>query len=207
MLERSFYLKDATLVAPALLGKVLVHKCDSGITKGMIVETEAYRGAEDKGSHSYLNKRTPRTEIQFGLGGYAYVYMIYGKSYCFNVVTGRENSPEVVFIRALQPLIGIELMQQQRGVQRSQDLCNGPGKLCTAMGISKANYGEDLCGNQLYIEDYLTLSPTQIGVSARINIDYAEECKDYNWRYFIKDNPFVSKVAKRYNSNLTLDKV
>lgn len=113
-LSREFYLRDVNLVAPELLGKLLVHRSKEGVTAGMIVEVEAYSGSCDKGSHAYQNKRTPRTEIQFGPGGFAYVYAIYGMHWCFNVVTGTENQPDVVFIRALEPVDGIELMQRRR---------------------------------------------------------------------------------------------
>lgn len=204
-LERDFYLRKADLVAPNLLGKVLVHKSADGVTSGIIVEVEAYIGPEDKGSHAYLNKRTVRTEIQFGNGGYAYIYTIYGLHYCFNVVTNKENKPEVVLIRAVEPVNGLELMKKRRKIQNTLELCNGPGKLCAALGISNANYGDDLCGDTLFIEDYLDIPLSNIVISPRVNIDYAEEYKDVYWRYYIKDNKYVSKVNKKYSSNITLE--
>lgn len=205
MLQREFYLRGANLVAPDLLGKILVHSSEEGTTSGIIVEVEAYVGPDDKGAHSYMNKRTPRTEIQFGPGGFAYIYSIYGMYCCFNVVTNQENNPEVVLVRALEPYKGIELMQERRNTSSIIELCNGPGKLCTAMGISKSNYGEDLCGNNLYIDNGLQITKSEIIISPRVNIDYAEECKDYYWRYYIKSNRFVSKVAKRYRSTIALE--
>jgi len=198
MLSRAFYLRDATAVAPELLGKLLVHKSPEGLCSGMIVEVEAYRGSCDKGAHSYQNKRTPRTEIQFGPGGYAYVFGIYGLHYCFNVVTNRPMEPDVVLIRALEPVQGIELMQQRRGRTELRELCNGPGKLCQALDIKDAQYGCDLCGEELYLLPFRMPDAEEIMVSPRINIDYAEECKDYLWRYYIKDNPYVSKTAMKY---------
>lgn len=198
LLEREFYQRDANETAQDLLGKLLVHKTAEGITGGVIVEVESYIGPDDKGSHAYLNKRTERTEIQYGPGGFAYVYSIYGMHYCFNVVTNRTEKPEVVLIRALEPIMGIELMQKRRKTENIRNLCNGPGKLCQAMTITKEQYGYDLCSSELYIESYLNEQEIQIMRSPRINIDYAEECKDYLWRYFIKDNPYVSKVAGKY---------
>lgn len=206
-LNREFYLRDANLVAPDLLGKVLVSESRDGITAGIIVEVESYIGPEDKGSHAYLNKRTSRTEIQFGIGGYAYIYTIYGMHSCFNVVTNDVNKPEVVLIRALEPIEGLELMSTRRMISNKVELCNGPGKLCAALNISKANYGNDLCGNSLYIKEHLLISPSNIVISPRVNIDYAEEYKDKCWRYYIKDNKFVSKVSKRFHGTTTLDMI
>ena len=198
MVNRELYLQSAHIVAPALLGKLLVHHSAEGMTSGIIVEVEAYIGPTDKASHSYQNKRTKRTEIQFGIGGFAYIYSIYGIHSCFNVVVNYENKPEVVLVRALEPVGGIELMQQRRLCKSTIDLCNGPGRLCQAMGITKAQYGYDLCVDSLYIESQPSLPDSNIQISPRINIDYAAECKDYLWRYYIKDSLYVSKVAKRY---------
>ncbi len=202
MLTRDFYQTDATQVAPQLLGKRLVHQSPEGLTAGIIVEVEAYIGSRDKGAHSYPYKRTDRTQIQFGPGGYAYVYGIYGMHYCFNVVVNVAQEPEVVLIRALEPLEGIPLMEQRRHTVNRVALCNGPGKLCAAMGITKAQYGLDLCGSSLYIEPCRQIESDQILVSPRINIDYAQECRDYLWRYFIGNNPFVSPTPKRYRSQI-----
>ena len=204
VLQRDFYLKNANVVAAALLGKLLVHDMPEGISAGMIVEVEAYVGPNDKGSHAYLNYRSARTDIQFGDGGYAYIYTIYGMHSCFNVVCNEKDKPEVVLVRALEPIKGIELMQSRREKVDKIELCNGPGKLCKALDISKRQYGYDLCNSKLFIEDYREITCDQIMVSPRVNIDYAEECKDYLWRYYIKDNKYISKVAKCYSSKVTL---
>lgn len=198
VVPRDFYLRDGNEVAPLLLGKMLVHNTPEGQTSGIIVEVEAYIGPDDKGSHAYGNLRTERTEIQYGPGGFAYVYSIYGMHSCFNVVTNREEKPEVVLVRALEPVNGIELMQKRRNTIERKELCNGPGKLCRAMGITKAQYGVDLCNSDLYILPYKHIQKKDIMVSPRINIDYADECKEYYWRYFISNNQYVSTVAKRY---------
>lgn len=206
MLTRDFYLRNGNVVAPELLGKKLIHDSPEGITEGIIVEVESYIGPLDKDSHAFQNKRTPRTEVQFGMGGYAYIYTIYGLHSCFNVVTNHENCPEVVLVRALEPANGIELMKKRRKTQNLTALCNGPGKLCQAMGITKHHYGYDLCNSTLRIESGLTISPSQILVSPRINIDYAEECTDFMWRYFLGNNKFVSQVPARYKTTYALYK-
>ena len=189
-LGREFYLRDANFVARDLIGKILVHETTSGI----IVEAEAYT-ATDKASHSFNNRRTSRTEIQFREGGFAYVYMIYGMYYCFNVTANLPNIPEAILIRALEPLDGIDLMKSRRKTDKLINLCNGPGKLCRALNITQENYGEDLCGDKLYILD--AGYNFDVRTSPRINIDYAEECKDFLWRYYAADNKFVSTCKKK----------
>ena len=110
-----------------------------------------------------------------------------------NIVANREAIPEAILIRALEPLEGIELMKKRRKTDNIKLLCNGPGKLSQAMGITKENYGDDLCGESLYLEDGIVIQKNEILQSKRINIDYAEEARDYLWRFTIKDNPYVSK--------------
>lgn len=190
-LPRSFYTRNTLEVAQDLLGKVLVHKMPEGTTKGKIVEVEAYCGVKDKGSHAYGGLRTDRTKIMFGPGGFSYVYLIYGMHSCMNIVTEKKEVPECVFLRALEPLEGICLMEKRRKTDKLKNLLNGPGKLCQGMGIDRSCYGLDLLGNQLYVEDWQE-PPVEIVASKRINIDYAAEAKDFLWRFSIKGNPFVS---------------
>lgn len=190
--ERYFYQRNGIEVAQDLLGLVLVHESGEGITKGRIVEVEAYMGPLDAAAHSYKNVKSSRTQIQYLEGGYAYIYLIYGMHYCMNVVCNRVHIPESVLLRALEPLEGIELMRQRRNTDKLGNLCSGPGKLCQAMGIDKSNYGMDLCENKLYIERPNIEENFDIIASKRINIEYAGEAKDYLWRYTIKDNPFIS---------------
>lgn len=203
--DREFYMKSALMLAPELLGKKLVHKTKDGICSGMIAEVEAYCGADDKGSHAYKNRRTARTEIMFGEGGFSYVYSIYGMYSCFNVTANEKDKPECVFIRAIEPLDGIELMKKRRNTKKISELCSGPGKLCTALAIDRSCYGLDLTESELYIEDYKDIPKDLIRVSPRINIDYAEECSEYFWRFFIEGNKFVSKVAKRFRVDRGLE--
>ena len=199
-LSRKFYLNPAEEIAPALLGKILVHKTSEGITSGIIVETEAYVGPDDKGAHSCGGVPTPRTAVMFGNGGAAYVYLIYGMYCCFNVVANVKDKPEAVLIRALEPLDGTELMKLRRKTDKLENLCSGPGKLCSALGINRSHSGTDLCKDEIYILDRPALPKSKIAVSPRINIDYAEEYRDKLWRYFIKDSKFVSKVPKKYQT-------
>lgn len=198
-LEREFYNRDSVIVAQALLGKVLVHEIDGQRLSAKIVETEAYMGIEDKAAHSYGGKRTQRVEVMYGGPGYAYVFFIYGMYNCFNVVTREEGTPQAVLVRAVEPLYGLDLMAQHRfqlafqQLSRSQKkgLTNGPGKLCKALTIDKRLNGEDLCGSRLYIEEG---GPEQFTIvsTKRVGIDYAEEAKDFYWRFYIKDNQYVS---------------
>ncbi|MFZ5944974.1 MAG: DNA-3-methyladenine glycosylase [Bacillota bacterium] len=191
-LKRDFYTRDTLTVARELLGKYLIHKSTEGKTIGKIVEVEAYIGPNDAASHAFESLKSKRTEIQFGIGGYAYIYFIYGMYYCFNVVTNIEERPEVVLVRAIEPIEGIELMKMRRKTTKILNLCNGPGKLTIAMGISKEHYGIDLCGDTIYLEEGEKIQQKDILETVRINIDYAGEAKHYPWRYIIKNNRFVS---------------
>lgn len=192
-LSREFYNRDVLTVAEEILGKTLVHRTEEGVTKGKIVEVEAYNGLCDKAAHSYKNLYSERTKIQYGEGGYAYVYLIYGMHICMNIVTNRENLPEVLLLRALEPVEGIDLMKKRRKTDKLKNLCSGPGKLSQAMGITRENYGEDLCGDSFYLEDAPVLAAEEIQRTKRINIDYAEEAADFLWRFSVKGNPFVSR--------------
>lgn len=196
-LPREFYRQDAVSLAKALLGKVLVHHTPEGVIKGIIVETESYMGVIDAAAHSYKGKKDGRCNIQYNEGGYAYIYMIYGMYYCMNIVANEENVPEVVLLRALEPLEGIPLMEQRRNTNKRKALLSGPGKLCQAMEIGKDSYGTDLCEDILYVEEPEQRTDFEIEASKRINIDYAGEAKDYLWRFTIKDNPFVSVKVKK----------
>lgn len=191
-IKKDFYKVSALELAPKLLGLNLVHNTKEGITKGKIVEVEAYMGIKDKAAHAYSGIPTKRTKPMFGEAGHSYVYLIYGMYYCMNVVANKVGKAEAVLIRALEPIEGIELMNNRREGKVLKQLCSGPGKLCIAMGINKANNEMDLSGNQLYIEDPKEKEEFVVEKSKRINIDYAQEAKDYLWRYTIKDSKFLS---------------
>lgn len=194
-LDRDFYLRPGLTVAPELIGKQLVHRTADGVTKGIIVEAEAYIGPDDAASHAYKNLHTKRTAIQYGEGGFAYIYIIYGLHICMNIVTNIKTYPEVVLLRALQPTSGIDLMKTRRNMNSVKNLCNGPGKLSKAMGIGKNEYGINLCGDELYLETVDNFEPTVIS-TRRINIDYAGEAANYLWRFIDKDNSFISVKQK-----------
>lgn len=191
----SFYLrKDVVRIARELLGKIIVTTFDGIITAGRIVETEAYNGAVDKASHAYGNRRTNRTEIMFGEGGVAYVYLCYGIHHLFNVVTNVKDTPHAVLVRAVEPLVGIEDMLLRTG-KPSLDytLTKGPGNVSKALGISTKHTGLNLSHHQLYIaEDGFKLKSYSIGVSARIGVDYAAEDSLLPYRFFIIGNMYVS---------------
>lgn len=196
-LPREFYTRSNTLlIARQLLGcKLVVPAADGTRTSGLIVETEAYMGAEDKAAHSYGNRRTARTEAMFATGGIAYVYFIYGMYYQFNVVTGSVDVPHAILIRGLEPLEGIERMRERRHAKRDRDLTSGPGKLCQALGLERSFNGADLTGSRVWIEAAeKKLAPRHIMSGVRIGIDYAEEYKEKPWRFWIKDNIYVSRL-------------
>ncbi|WP_412676454.1 DNA-3-methyladenine glycosylase [Aneurinibacillus migulanus] len=200
-LPRDFYNRDTLNVARDLLGKYLAYKIDGVVREGKIVEVEAYIGPEDKGAHTYNGRRTPRNEAMYGPPGFAYVYLIYGMYNCVNVVTNEAEKPEAVLIRALEPTCGVEQMSMARfgksellTSRETISLTNGPGKLCQALGITRTHNGYDLCGETLYItESSKPDEPFETVETTRINIDYAEEAALYPWRFYIKDNPFVSR--------------
>ncbi|MBU5256390.1 DNA-3-methyladenine glycosylase [Tissierella praeacuta] len=200
-LTREFYERNTILVARDLLGKILVYKDGENIYKGKIVETEAYINAKDDGAH--FNKGlTERTKIIDEVGGHIYIYTIYGMYLCFNVVAEKKGVHGAVLIRAIEPIEGIEKMYVNR-YKRTYDsptrkeitnLTNGPAKFIMAYGIAKELYGADVVtDSRIWIETAPKLSLDHIVRSKRINIDYAEMAKDYLLRFYIKDNPFVSK--------------
>ena len=189
-----FFRQDTVELARKLLGCLLIHRTPDGVAGGMIVETEAYVGAIDKACHAYRN-RSERTEIMYHDGGYAYVYFIYGMHHCFNVVTGPEGEGNAVLIRALEPVIGLKLMQRRRNTKSLQNLCSGPGKVCLALDITKNEYGLDLCNadSPLHLIQYRHIPDAKIVASPRINVAYAEEAAAWPWRFYVKENLYVSK--------------
>ena len=195
-LPRKFYTGSDTLqTARNLLGKLLVVPAPDGKrVSGIIVETEAYMGPEDKGSHAFGNRRTNRTEPMFGMGGFSYVYFVYGMHYQFNVVAGTEGIPHAILVRALEPVEGIDWMEERRRQDRGPNLTNGPGKLCQAMGIDLTLNREDLLGDRIWLEKSRNkIVEADISSGPRIGIDYAEEFVHAPWRFWLTGNPYVSK--------------
>lgn len=194
-LPREFYTRtDVLEVARDLLGKKLVVPNRNGApVAGIIVETEAYRGPEDRASHAFGGRRTRRTETMYGLGGTAYVYFVYGMYNQFNVVTNVENTPHAVLVRALEPVAGIDTIRRRRPGRSEYEWTSGPGRLCVALGIDRGLDKADLLGDRVWIEEGVPVSPRQIARGPRIGIDYAESWVKKPWRFWIKDNPFVSR--------------
>ncbi|MCF6464486.1 DNA-3-methyladenine glycosylase [Clostridium sp. Cult2] len=200
-LNRNFYSRDTITVAKELLGKILIHNIEGHKLTGMIVETEAYLGLKDKAAHSYGGRKTKRVETMYGAPGTAYVYLIYGMYYCLNIVTEKEGIPEAVLIRAIEPIENINQMALHRfgksyeelSKYQRKNLTNGPGKLSMAFNIDKTQDKIDLCGDRLYLEDG-GKEIFNIIETKRIGIDYAEEAKDFPYRFYIDGNPYVSKL-------------
>jgi DNA-3-methyladenine glycosylase len=191
-LPRAFYARPVLVVARACIGKLLVHRTKEGTMVGRIVETEAYRGPEDRAAHSFGGRRTARTEVMFGPPGHAYVFFVYGMHYQFNIVTTREGDPHAVLVRGVEPVAGAEWMAKRRNLPRtSRDLSNGPGKLCQAFAIGKADYGVDLCGSRLFLADGPRVKTQS---SARIGVQYAEDWAKKPWRFFDPKSPYVSRA-------------
>ena len=196
-LPREFYTRSDVLeVARDLLGRKLVVANKKGArVAGIIVETEAYRGPEDKASHAYNGRRTRRTETMYGVGGTAYVYFVYGMYNQFNVVTNVEDIPHAVLVRALEPVEGLDIIRRRRHGRFEHEFTSGPGRLCVAMGIDRKLDKADLLGDRVWIEQGVAVSRRQITRGPRIGIDYAEEWVKKPWRFWIRDNPFVSRKS------------
>ncbi len=194
-LPREFYLREDTpAVARDLLGKLLVVPDEGGRrVSGIIVETEAYLGAEDRAAHSYGGRRTARTEATFALGGHIYVFFVYGMYYQLNVVTGPIDHPHVVLIRAIEPVDGIDRMRERRGAMKDRNLTSGPGKLCIALGIDRSYNTADLTGDRIWLEDHLLIPDKEVSAGKRIGIDYAGDDVDKPWRFWVTENGFVSR--------------
>ena len=209
-LSREFFARDGLVVAKELLGKVLVHKTSEGIVRGIITEVESYMGVEDKGSHTYGGRRTERTEPMFHKGGTSYVYFTYGMYHCMNITTGWENVPQAVLIRGVIPadseseerMLKLRMDAVRRQLEKKQadteavikrrekairkNLADGPGKLCIAMEVTKADNDVDMVeSTTFYVTEGIEIKPEDIKAGKRIGIDYAEEAADYLWRFYL----------------------
>ena len=195
VLTRKFFIRPVLVVAKDLLGKVLIKKEGNSVLAARIIEVEAYDGKVDKASHSF-NGKTKRNEVMFNEGGYFYVYFTYGAHFCCNVVTGKRNNGEAVLIRAVEPLLGINKMIENRfgralkSEKEIYNLTSGPGKVCKAFGFNKEYSGMDLTNSSVFIVNQPKLNKNMIGVSKRIGITKSVSLP---WRFFEIRNPYLSK--------------
>ncbi len=196
-LPNSFYERnDVVQIAKELLGKKIYSRAGGILTSGIITETEAYSGTNDKACHAHLGKLTNRTATMYENGGRAYIYLCYGIHHLFNVVTNVEGKADAVLIRAIEPLDGKDVIIKRRNFKIfTPKITAGPGKLSQALGINKNMNGENLITSSVVwieIGDYI-LAEDEITIDKRIGIDYAEEDADLLWRFYIKENISVSK--------------
>ena len=194
-LKKEFYCRNLLVVAKDLLGKILVKKNDKEILAGKIIEVEAYDGTTDQAAHSY-GGITPRNKIMFEDGGYLYVYFTYGVHHCCNVVTGKKGKGTAVLIRAVEPVFGVKniMLNRFNNTNLTQkeiyNLTSGPGKICQAFGLDRSHSGTDLTKNKIFLLNMPKVNRSKIGISKRIGIS---KSVDLPWRFFIKDNPFLSR--------------
>ncbi|MBV9963838.1 MAG: DNA-3-methyladenine glycosylase [Parafilimonas sp.] len=204
-LDESFYVrKDVVKIAKELLGKIVVTFFNDQLTAARITETEAYNGIIDKASHAYNNRRTKRTEIMYGSGGAAYVYLCYGIHHLFNVVTNLKDVPHAVLVRAAEPVIGVDIMLMRTNKKKlDSTLTSGPGNVSKALGIYTHHTGIDLKSQDFFIaDDGFRLSKTKIVITPRIGVDYAAEDALLPYRFSIRDNKFLSGKIKKNDTPL-----
>jgi len=194
-LDTHFYNRpDVVKIARELLGKVIVSRMEGHLTSGRIVETEAYAGEIDRASHAWNGRRTNRTEIMYGIGGTAYVYLCYGLHQMFNVVTNQQGIPHAILVRAVEPMEGIETMLLRTGKKKlDYTLTKGPGNVGKALGLFTRHTGLNLQSDELYIaDDGFKVKRTDIIATPRIGVDYAGDDAALPYRFIIRDNPWVS---------------
>ncbi|MCB2220247.1 MAG: DNA-3-methyladenine glycosylase [Bacteroidetes bacterium] len=196
-LGTDFYRRtDVLAISKELLGKVIYAQKNGVLTAGMITETEAYAGIEDRASHAYGNRRTDRTEVMYRKGGVAYVYLCYGVHHLFNFVTHQENHPHAVLLRGIHPVEGIEIMEQRRSMRmKKKGFTDGPGKVTQAMGITVLDNGLDLLGERIWIEDAgIKIASGDVLMGPRVGVDYAGEDAILPYRFLLRD-------PERYENN------
>ena len=195
-LPQSYYTnEDVVFLAKDLVGKSLFVQTEGVLTGGIIVETEAYKGPEDVGSHAYNHRRTSRNDIMYSVGGVVYMYICYGIHDMLNIVTGTENMAHAILIRAIQPTTGIEIMRERRKVFKEDvRLCRGPGALAKALALKKVHNGISLQSDEIWIEEQgLTVDQNQITAGPRIGLNIDEPYKSIPWRFYLTGSPYVSR--------------
>lgn len=203
MLKKEFYQKDTLSLAKDLLGKILVRKDGKNLMKAKIVETEAYLGINDRASHTFNNNKTKRNKIMYEDCGTLYVYQTYGIHFLLNIVSVGKGVPEGVLLRAVEPISAIDEFCLNRFKKTYKDLSdyqkknisNGPAKLTKALNIGKEFNGSNIFTKKLYLEDS-DKNDFKIVKDKRIGIDYAKEARDFPYRFYIKNNPYVSKFKQ-----------
>ena len=209
-LSRPFFTRDGITLARELLGKILVHETPLGPVRGVITETESYMGETDRASHAYGGKRTERTEPMYHIGGTSYVYLIYGMYSCMNIAAMGEGTPQAVLLRGVVPAdeesgermlrLRLDVLNQKQikkglapytfgrcpaGLKKH--LADGPGRLCIAMGITRADNDVDMAeSGGFYVTEGIPVAPEKIMAGKRIGIDYAGEAADYLWRFYVE---------------------
>lgn len=199
-LPLSFYQReDVIQIARDLVGKELFTNVDGIICGGTIVETEAYRGPDDRGSHAYMNRMTPRNKMMYESGGKVYMYICYGIHDMLNIVTGSEGMSHAILIRAIEPHTGIETMRERRNLfGHDKRLCQGPGALAKALGLKKHFNGTDILGDEIWIEDSSKVyRDKEIVAAPRVGMNFEGPYKTIPWRFYVKANPFVSRPLKK----------
>lgn len=196
--SQEYYLSEDVLhIACDLVGKLMVTNFEGALCAGRIVETEAYRAPEDKASHAWNNRRTERTEVMFGEGGYSYIYLCYGMHHLFNVVTGPKEFAHAVLIRAIEPVFNIECILKRRNLRKLEKrLCAGPALLTQALGISKEYNGSCLFENDSKIwiaNDGFEHYGHEVERSPRIGVEYAGESATWDWRFTLRNSKWISK--------------
>ncbi len=203
-LSGDFYNRQNVLqIAKELLGKILITKWEGIVTAGRIVEVEAYNGIIDKASHAAGGRRTARNEVMYAGGGVAYVYLCYGIHHLFNVVTNRADIPHAILIRAVEPVKGITKMEKRTGKKRTDySITRGPGNVAKALGLHTSHTGYSLSGSDVFIADDGFIYPdNKVVASPRIGVDYAGEDALLPYRFYVKNNPFVS--GRREQSDMS----
>lgn len=201
LLPQSFYFQDTAVVAKDLLGKILCRRAADGTVRmGIIVETEAYLGAEDPACHTFNHRKTARNQSMYLEGGHAYLYLIYGMHHCLNIVTRTAAHPEAVLLRAIDPRVDLAAAPPAKAPEsarlvRSRLESNGPGKLCKYLGLTRAQDGVPMwtADAGLWVLDRAPLPPAQIVESTRIGVEYAGAAAAWPLRYYVRGNPYVSK--------------
>lgn len=202
MLNKEFFKRDTLSVAKDLLGKIIVKNDNGIIYKAKIVETEAYLGVDDRAAHTFGDRKTERNKIMYADAGTVYVYQTYGIHFMLNFVTQDKNIPEAVLIRAIEPLNQFDKISLNRFGKiyneltsyQKKNITNGPGKLTKALNIDKDLNGNNLFNQSFFVEDDNSIF--DIIIDKRIGIDYAQEAVDFPYRFYIKDNSYVSVLKK-----------